>query len=105
VIELSEGQMLDFGLGLQVLFVPGHSPGHVAFWGQGQLMGGDVLFRGGIGRYDLPGSNGQDLAHSLKSLMALPPQTTVWPGHGKSTTIAHEAKTNPYLSELGLDAV
>jgi glyoxylase-like metal-dependent hydrolase (beta-lactamase superfamily II) len=105
VIELSEGQRLDFGLGLQVLFVPGHSPGHVAFWGQGQLIGGDVLFRGGIGRYDLPGSNGQDLARSLRSLMALPPQTTVWPGHGKSTTIAHEAKTNPYLGELGLDAV
>lgn len=104
VIELKAGQVLDFGLGLEVLFVPGHSPGHVAFLGHGHLVGGDVLFRGGIGRYDLPGSNVNDLANSLKALMRLPAETVVWPGHGPSTTIGHEAKTNPYLSELGLDS-
>jgi glyoxylase-like metal-dependent hydrolase (beta-lactamase superfamily II) len=97
VVGLEEGQTLNFGFALKVLFVPGHSPGHVAFLGQGHLFGGDVLFRGGIGRYDLPGSNPQDLMKSLKALMELPPETVVWPGHGPSTSIGEEAGSNPYL--------
>lgn len=97
VQTLSEGQKLDFGLGLEVLFVPGHSPGHVAFYGDGQLVSGDVLFKGGIGRYDLPGSNPQALFASLNKLIQLPAETVVYPGHGPKTTIAQEIQTNPYL--------
>jgi len=94
---LEEGQRLDFGLGLEVLFVPGHSPGHVAFYADGQLVSGDVLFRGGIGRYDLPDSNPQVLFDSLKRLTRLPPETLIYPGHGRKTSIGYEIQTNPYL--------
>lgn len=94
---LAEGEKLDFGLGLEVLLVPGHSPGHVAFYGEGQLISGDVLFKGGIGRYDLPGSNPQTLFASLNKLTQLPPHTVVYPGHGPKTTIGQEIETNPYL--------
>lgn len=99
---LTEGQVLDLGLGLQVLFLPGHAPGHLGFYSAqtGNLVSGDVLFKGGIGRYDLPGANAQDLAASLRRLLDLPPQTTVWPGHGPPTTLGREAQTNPYLLQL-----
>ncbi|ADH64996.1 beta-lactamase domain protein [Allomeiothermus silvanus DSM 9946] len=99
---LTEGQTLDFGLGLEVLFLPGHAPGHVGFYSAetGNLVSGDVLFKGGIGRYDLPGANAEELAASLRRLLGLPPQTTVWPGHGPATTLEHEARTNPYLLQL-----
>ncbi|MDX2004574.1 MAG: MBL fold metallo-hydrolase [Meiothermus sp.] len=96
-LPLEPGQRLEFGLGLEVLFVPGHSPGHVAFYTPGHLIGGDVLFKGGIGRYDLPSSNAQDLMASLQRLMQLPPETVVYPGHGPRTTIGEERRSNPYL--------
>jgi glyoxylase-like metal-dependent hydrolase (beta-lactamase superfamily II) len=94
---LTEGQTLDFGLGLEVLFLPGHAPGHVGFYQPGHLVSGDVLFRGGIGRYDLPGCDPQALFASLKKMTRLPPQTRVYPGHGPHTTIAQEIASNPYL--------
>jgi glyoxylase-like metal-dependent hydrolase (beta-lactamase superfamily II) len=97
VQPLAEGQALDFGLGLGVLFLPGHSPGHVGFYRPGHLLCGDVLFRGGIGRYDLPGCNPQALFASLKRLTQLPQQTVVYPGHGPLTTIGEEMASNPYL--------
>jgi hydroxyacylglutathione hydrolase len=93
---------LDFGLGLRVLFVPGHSPGHVAFYAAegGHLISGDVLFKGAIGRYDLPGANQADLMNSLQTLLQLPPETTVYPGHGPPTTLGIEKRSNPYLQSL-----
>lgn len=94
---LVEGQTLDFGLGLEVLFLPGHAPGHVGFYRPGHLVSGDVLFRGGIGRYDLPGCDPQALFASLKKITQLPPQTVVYPGHGPLTTLAQEIASNPYL--------
>ena len=98
VEPLAEGQQLDLGLGLLVLFLPGHAPGHVGFYTPGHLVSGDVLFRGGIGRYDLPGSNPQALFASLQKLTKLPPQTVVYPGHGPLTTLAEEMAHNPYLA-------
>ncbi len=96
-LPLTEGQTLDLGLGLEVLFLPGHAPGHVGFYRPGHLVSGDVLFRGGIGRYDLPGSDPQALFASLKKITHLPPQTVVYPGHGPLTTVAQEIASNPYL--------
>ncbi len=98
VEPLAEGQQLDLGLGLLVLFLPGHAPGHVGFYAPGHLVSGDVLFRGGIGRYDLPGSDPQALFASLQKLTKLPPQTVVYPGHGPLTTLAEEMAHNPYLA-------
>lgn len=98
---LQAGQALP--MGFEVLFLPGHAPGHVGFYHptHHQLLSGDVLFKGGIGRYDLPGSDFALLKASLMQLLSLPPQTQVWPGHGLPTTLAHEQQTNPFL--LGLE--
>jgi glyoxylase-like metal-dependent hydrolase (beta-lactamase superfamily II) len=89
------------GIRLEVLEVPGHSPGHVVYLYRDQpmvLFGGDVLFRGSIGRYDFPNSNGPLLLTGIKEkLLTLPPDTVVYPGHGPTTTIGHEKRTNPYV--------
>jgi len=82
-----------------VLFVPGHSPGHVAFYSEKNraLIGGDVLFYNSIGRTDLPGGNHQLLLNSIHTkLFALPDYVKVFPGHGPETTIGFEKKTNPF---------
>jgi hydroxyacylglutathione hydrolase len=100
-IELEEGQLIQIGeLELQVLFTPGHTPGHVSFYepDAGALFDGDVLFKQGIGRTDLPGGDYHALMHSIRDvLMALPPETTVYSGHGPPTTIGEERWANPWL--------
>jgi hydroxyacylglutathione hydrolase len=100
-IELAEGQLLQIGeLQLQVLFTPGHTPGHVSFYepDAGALFDGDVLFKQGIGRTDLPGGDYHALMHSIRDvLMALPPETVVYSGHGPPTTIGEERWANPWL--------
>ena len=85
----------------QTLHVPGHSPGSVAFYFEDDkiLIGGDVLFRGGMGRDDLPGGNTRELFQSLVTFSQLPPDTVVYPGHGPETTIEQENATNPYLQQ------
>jgi hydroxyacylglutathione hydrolase len=85
---------------LTVIEAPGHSPGHICFYNASQqfLIGGDVLFKGSIGRTDLPGGNLATLLHSIRTqLFVLPASTTVYSGHGEPTTIGHEMATNPYL--------
>jgi len=87
------------GLVFDVLATPGHSPGSVCFREEatGALFAGDTLFHGSVGRTDLPGGDGRVLAASLRRLRALPPETRVFAGHGPSTTIGHEIRTNPFL--------
>ncbi|MBY0476442.1 MAG: MBL fold metallo-hydrolase [Chitinophagaceae bacterium] len=88
---------------LQILFTPGHSPGHVCFYceEQGFVIGGDVLFRESIGRTDLPGGHFETLINSIKTqLFSLPDETMVYSGHGPATTIGHEKKHNPFLNNL-----
>ena len=85
---------------LQILFLPGHSPGSVGFYcaSQGFLIGGDVLFRESIGRTDLPGGDHETLLRSIREqLWPLPDDTMVYPGHGEPTTIGWEKKHNPFL--------
>jgi glyoxylase-like metal-dependent hydrolase (beta-lactamase superfamily II) len=101
---LHEGDVVDeAGIRLEVLDIPGHSPGHVVFIYRGEpcvVFGGDVLFRGSIGRYDFPNSNGPLLLEGIRTkLFALPAETVVYPGHGPVTTVGHEKKHNPYVGE------
>ena len=100
-LELAAGQKLAIGkLELEVLFTPGHTPGHVSFYDAeaGVVFDGDVLFKQGIGRTDLPGGSMSALMHSIKEvLMKLPPETVVYSGHGPATTIGEERWSNPWL--------
>ena len=100
-IELQPGQVIEVGrLRLETLFVPGHTPGHVAFYerDEGILFDGDVLFQQGIGRYDFPGGDYATLMRSIREqLLALPDETVVYPGHGDPTTIGNERRGNPFL--------
>jgi len=86
---------------LQVIGVPGHSPGHVVFFHEEEnvLIGGDVLFQGSIGRTDLPGGNHEALISNIKTkLFNLADEVVVYAGHGPETTIGYEKKTNPFLT-------
>jgi len=98
-MEFADGQKLSFGsVEMAVMHAPGHSPGHVVIHGNGIALVGDCLFAGSIGRTDLPMSNPQQLADSLKKIAALPPETVVYPGHGPETTIGEERISNPFLN-------
>ena len=80
---------------------PGHTPGSTCFLYEGIVFTGDTLFKGSIGRYDLPGGDGaQELLSIRERLMTLPDDTSVFPGHGPSSTIGQERLTNPFLSAL-----
>ncbi len=96
---LTDGEALGFG-GLRVLHTPGHSPGSVCFVGDGFLLSGDTLFSGGIGRTDFPGSDPEQMRSSLRRLVSLPGDYTVWPGHGGATTLEHERSGNYYIGML-----
>ena len=95
----AEGESIKLGgLSLEVMHVPGHAPGHVVLYGHGNVIVGDCLFAGSIGRTDLPFSNPAQLEASLKRIAALPPETVVHPGHGDITTIGEERISNPFLN-------
>ena len=102
--DLEGGEKLQLaGFDIDVLFTPGHSPGHVTFSipDEGVVFSGDVLFQGSVGRVDLPGGDGPTLMRSIRSLVeALPEDTTVYPGHMGVTTLGAERATNPFLAEL-----
>ncbi|MDO4756159.1 MAG: MBL fold metallo-hydrolase, partial [Parabacteroides sp.] len=98
---LSDNDTVTFGKSeLQVLTVPGHSPGSVAFYNQeaGFAIVGDALFAGSIGRTDLWGGDTQELLTAIRNkLLTLPDDTVIYPGHGPKTTVLHEKSENPYL--------
>ena len=100
-ILIEETTSRDFlGLEMQVLEVPGHCPGSLCFYlkKEALLIGGDVLFAGGVGRWDLPGGDGQLLFAGIKNkLFSLGDDVTVLPGHGPPTTIGAERRTNPFV--------
>jgi hydroxyacylglutathione hydrolase len=91
------------GLDIDVIFTPGHSPGHVTYSipDEQVAFSGDVLFQGSVGRVDLPGGDWPTLLGSIRTLMdTLPADTRVLPGHMGETTLGEEHRTNPYLQEL-----
>ena len=101
-IWLDGGETLDMaGISFAVTTAAGHSPGHLAYFADGELFSGDVLFAGSVGRTDLPGADWDVLEASIASLLdAYPPETTVHPGHGPTTTLAAELAGNPFLGAL-----
>jgi glyoxylase-like metal-dependent hydrolase (beta-lactamase superfamily II) len=98
------GEALELAdLTLDVLFTPGHSPGHVTYavHDEEAIFSGDVLFQGSVGRVDLPGGDGPTLLRSIQTLLdAHSAETTVYPGHMGVTTLGAERATNPFLAEL-----
>ena len=101
---LSGGEKLELaGFDIDVLFTPGHSPGHVTFSipDESAIFSGDVLFEGSVGRTDLPGGDWGTLLESIRGLVdGLPEETTVYPGHMGITSLAAERAGNPFLAEL-----
>ncbi|MBN2637051.1 MAG: MBL fold metallo-hydrolase [Prolixibacteraceae bacterium] len=100
--NIDENDSVKFGnTELNVIHVPGHSPGHVVFYNEESniLIAGDVLFYGSIGRTDLPGGDYQKLIKGIKAkLFILPDDTKVYTGHGPETTIGFEKRNNPFLT-------
>ena len=101
---VSGGEKLELaGMDIDVIFTPGHSPGHVTFSvpGEAAIFSGDVLFQGSVGRTDLPGGDWETLLESIRTLVdSHPPETTVYPGHMGITTLGAERASNPFLAEL-----
>jgi len=99
---IEEGETITFGSSsLKVIFVPGHSPGSVAFYSETDqlLIAGDILFNGSVGRTDLPrGNHDQLITGIMEKLMILDPQVKVYCGHGPETTIGAEKNSNPFLN-------
>ena len=100
---VEDGDVLEVdGLRLQVIGTPGHTPGSVSYYTDGLLFSGDTLFRGSIGRTDLPGGSfEQEMASIWEKLLVLPEETVVLPGHMDETQIGFEKKHNPFVLEWG----
>lgn len=101
-VLLEGGESLELaGVSFDVVAVPGHSPAHVAYYSEGHLFSGDVLFQGSVGRTDLPGADWETLLASIRVLVdTFPSETVVYPGHGPVTTLGDELARNPFLAEL-----
>ncbi len=102
ITDLHHGQSLHLaGIDFEVRHTPGHTPGHCCFYidGEGVLMSGDQLFRGSVGRTDLPGGSWNELISSMNSqVLTLPDEVRVLPGHGPETTIGLERRSNPFIT-------
>ena len=89
------------GISFQTVRVPGHSPAHLAYYADGALFSGDLVFAGSVGRTDLPGADWDTLVESIRMLAdRFPPETIVYSGHGPKTTLGTELARNPFLAEL-----
>jgi hydroxyacylglutathione hydrolase len=100
--HVADGQELTVGgLRVRVIHTPGHAPGHVCyhFPDEKLLVGGDLIIGGAVGRTDFPDSSHAALNRSIRTLMKLPPDTRLLPGHGDPSTLGHELETNQYVQE------
>jgi len=107
-ILVKDGDFLKIGqTRLKVIHTPGHTPGSICLYGEGNLFTGDTLFVGAAGRTDLKGGSLDVLLTSLRKLISLPPETRVWPGHNYGdvpvSTITREMETNPYITDYLLE--
>ena len=108
VTEIKEGGYLDEGdivkIGeteFRILHCPGHSPDSLCFYSKNVLIGGDVIFKGSLGRTDLPGGSTEQLMNAIKEkIYPLPDETTIYPGHGSETILGIEKEENPYLNGI-----
>ena len=100
-VELTDGERIYLGKEpIDIIAVPGHSPGSIALYcpESGFVITGDAVFRGSIGRTDLPGGNFETLVRSIRErILSLPPETVRLPGHGPETTVESELRNNPYI--------
>jgi hydroxyacylglutathione hydrolase len=101
-IKVKEGDTIEIGeVKLQVIHTPGHTPGGMCLYCAPDLLTGDTLFVGGLGRTDFPGGSYDDLIDSINNkILVLPEETIVWPGHGyggSRSTVGEEKRSNPYL--------
>lgn len=103
-IQLADGDKVETGdMAFAVIHTPGHSRGSICLYGHGMLFSGDTLFRGSMGRTDLPGSSHSDMETSLKRIAStVSSDTEVYPGHGPATTMERELAENPFLCRLHL---
>ena len=100
-VLLHDGDLVKFGeITLKVLHTPGHSRGSISLLAERQVFTGDTLFAGSIGRTDFPESSDRDMKLSLKKIANLPDHFVVYPGHGPTTTIGEEKRSNPFLKWL-----
>ncbi|MCX6204499.1 MAG: MBL fold metallo-hydrolase [Bacteroidetes bacterium] len=101
---IQQDEIIPFGEdSFTVLLTPGHSPGSVCFYHAGQdfMIGGDLIFKDGVGRTDLPGANPQDLIKSIREqIFPLPDTLTIYSGHGPATTWGREKEHNPYIKHI-----
>jgi hydroxyacylglutathione hydrolase len=89
------------GIDFETVLVPGHTPAHLAYYAEGHLFSGDVLFASSVGRTDRDGGSHETLIESIRTLIdRFPPETVVYPGHGPVTTLGRELDTNPFLADL-----
>lgn len=107
-IPIRDGEQLAFGnLTMKFIHTPGHTPGACCILIEGNLFTGDTLFVGAVGRTDLPGASFPQLLESLAKIIALPAETVIWPGHDYGdrprSTVAEEARSNPYITDFLLD--
>ena len=101
-VLLQGDELLELaGIQFQTLRVPGHSPAHLAYYADGCLFSGDIVFAGSVGRTDLPGGDWDTLVDSIRTVSErYPPETVVFSGHGRETTLGDELARNPFLAEL-----
>jgi hydroxyacylglutathione hydrolase len=99
---LTGGETVDVaGIAFECISIPGHSPAHVAYYADGHLFSGDLLFAGSVGRVDLPGADWDTLLDSVRTLAdRYPSETAIHSGHGPETTLGAELARNPFLAEL-----
>jgi glyoxylase-like metal-dependent hydrolase (beta-lactamase superfamily II) len=103
-VLLEDGSLVKFGgETLKVLHTSGHTPGSICLIGEKLVFTGDTLFAGGIGRTDFPGGSMSDMRASLKKLMKLPVNLMVYPGHGETSIIGEEKRSNPFLNSRNED--
>jgi len=95
---IREGDLIECaGMRLEVLHTPGHSPGGISLLTDDSIFTGDTLFAGSVGRFDLPGGSEEVLLNSINRILSLDENLTIYPGHGPSTTVGQELRTNPFI--------